>query len=184
MAIFDFFKKRVIAHEPLTATDKPVERRSRPRSLVAAGSSVLIIDDSKTMVAALGRMLRDNQFTVLEALDGESGLELLRKNKPSLIFLDIILPGISGFDVLRRIRRSQYVGKVPVIVMSGNEAATEEYYVRRIGADDFIRKPCSRAEVFSRVERLLDLKPNALSVGSAEGEDMLPHDTILPPTTP
>lgn len=178
MAFFDYFRKRILAPEAVVVSDKPVERRSRPRGRAPAGASVLIIDDSKTMVAALGRMLRDNQFTVLEALDGETGLELLQKNKPSLIFLDIILPGISGFDVLRRIRRSQYVGKVPIIVMSGNEAATEEYYVRRIGADDFMRKPCSRAEVFSRVERLLDLTPNALCASAADTAEMLPHDVL------
>lgn len=183
MAIFDFFKKRAAATEPapVAQSDNPVERRSRPRSRAHAGASVLIIDDSKTMIAALGGMLRDNQFTVLEALDGESGLELLRKHKPILIFLDIILPGINGFDVLRRIRRSQYIGRVPVIVMSGSDTATEEYYVRRIGADDFMRKPCSRAEVFSRVERLLDLAPNALRASSADDAEMLPLDTILPP---
>ena len=179
MALFDFFKKRFAAPEPVVVSDKPVERRTRPRSRVPADASVLIIDDSKTMVAALGRMFRDNQFTVLEALNGEAGLELLRKNKPSLIFLDLVMPGMSGFDVLRRIRRSQYVGKVPVIIMSGNEAATEEYYVRRIGANDFMRKPCSRAEVFSRVERLLDLKPNALIASPADSMTMLPNETIL-----
>jgi DNA-binding response OmpR family regulator len=174
MPLFDYFRKRIASigsiattaasapPEPVAVENGPVERRRRPRRRVPPGTSVLIIDDSKTMVAALGRMLRENQFTILEAFDGEGGLEVLRKNKPDLIFLDIVLPGMTGFDVLRRIRRSQYVGKVPVIIMSGNEAATEEYYVRRIGADDFMRKPCSRAEVFSRVERLLDLKPNAL----------------------
>ena len=70
-----------------------------------------------------------------------------------------------------------------MIIMSGNDAATEEYYVRRIGADDFMRKPCSRAEVFSRVERLLDLKPNALTASSSDGLDMLPRDTIVPSNT-
>ena len=69
-----------------------------------------------------------------------------------------------------------YVGKVPVIVMSGNAAAAQEYYVRRIGADDFMRKPCSRAEVFSRVERLLDLQPNALGEDAGDGAEMLPRD--------
>ena len=173
MAIFEYFRKRSAdAQAPAVADAPAAERRRRPRRRVPPGTSVLIIDDSKTMVAALGRMLRENQFSILEAFDGEGGLEILRKNKPDLIFLDIILPGMSGFDVLRRIRRSQYVGKVPVIVMSGNEAATEEYYVRRIGADDFMRKPCSRAEVFSRVERLLDLKPNALD-GSDDGPAMV-----------
>lgn len=110
------------------------------------------------MVAALGKMPRENHFKIFEAYDGEAAFEVLRTNKPNLIFLDIILPGMSGFDVLRRIRRSIYVGKVPVIIMSGNEAATEEYYVRRIGADDFMRKPCSRAAV------------------SGDGHEMLPRD--------
>lgn len=178
MPLMDYFRKRVVVDETVTATvgSVPQERRHRPRKHAPPGTSVLIIDDSKTMVAALGKMLRENHFNIFEALDGEAGLEVLRKNKPDLIFLDIILPGISGFDVLRRIRRSTYVGKIPVIVMSGNEAATEEYYVRRIGANDFMRKPCSRAEVFSRVERLLDLKPNALSAVAGDGHEMLPPD--------
>ena len=176
MALIDYFRWRPASVEPIIATGLPQDRRRRPRKHVPPGTSVLIIDDSKTMVAALGRMLRENHFTILEAYDGEAGLEVLRKNKPDLIFLDVVLPGISGFDVLRRIRRSTYVGKVPVIIMSGNEAATEEYYVRRIGADDFMRKPCSRAEVFSRVERLLDLTPNALVSAAGDGHEMLPPD--------
>ncbi len=195
MAFFDFFRKRAHRTAPpeLETPTSPAttiapgdsvmrtsgqngqqDRRRRPRQQLPDGTTALIIDDSKTMVAALGRMLRENHFTVLEALNGEAGLEVLRKSKPDIIFLDIVMPGMSGFDVLRRIRRSQYVGKVPVIIMSGNEAATEEYYVRRIGADDFMRKPCSRAEVFSRVERLLGLTPN-LFVTGGEAEKLL-HD--------
>ena len=183
MALIDYFRKRPVVVESVAASSAPQDRRRQPRKNVPPGTSVLIIDDSKTLVAALGKMLRENHFNIFEALDGEAGLEVLRKNKPDLIFLDVILPGMSGFDVLRRIRRSTYVGKVPVIIMSGNDAATEEYYVRRIGADDFMRKPCSRAEVFSRVERLLDLKPNALTASSSDGLDMLPRDTIVPSNT-
>lgn len=195
MAFFDFFRKRAAPTVPTApattispatttspgnsvlrpgAQQEQQDRRRRPRQQLPEGTTALIIDDSKTMVAALGGMLRENHFTVLEALSGEAGLEILRKNKPDVIFLDIVMPGMSGFDVLRRIRRSQYVGKVPVIIMSGNEAATEEYYVRRIGADDFMRKPCSRAEVFSRVERLLGLTPNLFDAGG-EAEKLL-HD--------
>ena len=178
MSLFDFFRKRVVVPEPEPVPAKPVDRRRGPRKKVPPGTTIMIIDDSKTMVAALGRMLRENHFTTLEAHNGEAGLEILRKSKPDLIFLDIVMPGMSGFDVLRRIRRSQYVGTVPVIIMSGNEAATEEYYVRRIGADDFMRKPCSRAEVFSRVERLLGMTPNALDSGAtASGETLLSDKT-------
>lgn len=178
MAFFDYFRRRAVVSEPPAASDRLIERRRRPRGRMPANATVLIIDDSKTMVAALGGMLRQNKFTILEAFDGETGLEILRKNKPSLVFLDIMLPGMSGFDVLRRIRRSPYVGTVPVIMMSGSEVSTEEYYVRRIGADDFMRKPCSRAEVFARVERLLNLTPNALSAAPADSADMLPRDLV------
>lgn len=169
MAILDLLRRRAPATPAASsvtaaklATPAAPERRRRARKSVAPGTQVLIVDDSKTMVAALGRMMRENGFEVLEAFDGEAAIEVLRKNKPALIFLDIVMPGMSGFDVLRRIRRSHYVSKVPVIVMSGNEAATEQYYVRRIGADEFMSKPCTRAAVFSRVEKLLQLTPNAL----------------------
>jgi len=177
MTLFDFFRrKRVAVPESAAVTTTPVDRRRGPRTMIPAGTKVLIVDDSKTMVAALSRMLRENHFTTLEAYDGAAALEILRVSRPDLIFLDIVMPGLSGFDVLRRIRRSQDVGTVPVIVMSGNEAATEEYYVRRIGADDFMRKPCSRAEVFSRVERLLGLKPNALDKDAVAGRKALLSD--------
>jgi DNA-binding response OmpR family regulator len=177
MSFLNFLLKRPPAAPPVSAPEKPVDRRTRPRGSVPFGCSVLIIDDSRTMVAALGKMLRQNDFNIFEAYSGEAGLEVLRKQKPNLIFLDLVLPGINGFDVLRRIRRSTYVGKVPVIAMSGNEAATEEYYVRRIGADDFMHKPCTRAEVFSRVERLLDLKPRVLTVGAEADREKLPSNT-------
>ena len=105
MAFIDYFRKRPAPSEPITISGVPRDRRRKPRKSVAPGSTVLIIDDSKTMVAALGNMLRENHFNILEAYDGEAGLEVLRKNKPDLIFLDILLPGMTGFDVLRHTRR-------------------------------------------------------------------------------
>ena len=93
---------------------------------------------------------------VLTAYDGESGLEIARSEKPGLIFLDIVLPGVDGFNVLRTLRRDPATKDVPIIMMSGNAQATEQFYVQRIGADDFMKKPFSRAEVFNRIERVLD----------------------------
>lgn len=163
MALFDFFRKRVAkpAANPVTP-EVAKERRREPRRAIPDGTSVLIVDDSKTIVAALSIMLRQNNFAIYEAFDGESAIEILRTKKPDLIFLDIILPQMSGFDVLRRVRRSQYVGKTPIIMMSGNDLATEQYYVRRIGANDFMKKPFTRAEVFARVEAQLNLEPQSL----------------------
>jgi DNA-binding response OmpR family regulator len=172
MAFFDIFRKLVGRDVPDSdasqAAVEPPERRRQVRPPVPSGTSVLIVDDSKTVVAALGKMLSQNGFVIHQALDGETALEILRTNKPDLIFLDIILPKMSGFDVLRRVRRSQYVGKTPVIMMSGNDLATEQYYVRRIGANDFMKKPFSRAQVFACVERQLGLPAQSLQSETGE----------------
>ncbi|WP_052575498.1 response regulator [Arenimonas metalli] len=141
---------------PAETGPKGTERRGKPRMNARAGTRMLVVDDSPTIVALLGRMLRQNDYTVLEAADAESGLEIARTQAPELIFLDIVLPGMDGFAALRQLRRDPATRDIPVIMISGNEQATEQFYVHRIGADDFMKKPFARAEVFARIERLLD----------------------------
>lgn len=132
------------------------ERRSKQRVNAREGTRVLIIDDSKTVVTVLKKFLRSAGYETFEALDAEAGLSLIREQPPELIFLDIILPGMNGFAALRAIRRDPLTRDIPVIMMSGNEQAMEQFFGSRIGADDFMKKPFSRHEVFFRIERLLD----------------------------
>ena len=138
------------------SAETTVERRKRPRIDAREGTRVLIIDDSKTIVAAVRKFLRSAGYETLEALDAEAGLELMRAHKPDLVFLDIVLPGMNGFAALRAIRRDPALRDIPVIMMSGNEQAMEQFFGTRIGADDFMKKPFSRYEIFFRIERLLD----------------------------
>ena len=147
------------APEPEAVPDLPVEgveRRQKERKPACQGMKVLIIDDSTTIVALLRRMMRQNEFETFEAGDAESGIEIARKEVPHLVFLDIVLPGMNGFNALRVLRRDPLTKDIPIIMISGNEQATEEFYVHRIGADDFMKKPFARAEVFARIERLMD----------------------------
>ena len=132
------------------------ERREKPRNNVRPGTWALIVDDSTTIVAVLRKMLQQNGFRTLEAYTAEEALELTRDLVPDLIFLDIVLPGMDGFAALRALRRQPSTKQVPIIMISGNVQATEQFYVQRIGADDFMKKPFSRAEVFARIDRLLD----------------------------
>lgn len=132
------------------------ERRERLRINAREGTLVLIIDDSATVVALLGKMLRQNGYRTLEALSAEAGLELARQQQPDLVFLDIVLPGMDGFAALRSLRGDADTRSTPIIMISGNLHATEQFYVQRIGADDFMKKPFTRVEVFARIERLLD----------------------------
>jgi DNA-binding response OmpR family regulator len=140
----------------------PIERRKRKRVDARKGTRALIIDDSATVVAALRKVLRSAGFETQEAMDAEQGLSLIEQHPPELIFLDIILPGMNGFNALRTIRRSPVSQHIPVIMISGNEHATEQFYADRIGADDFMKKPFSRHEIFARIEALL-------------GEDRIPR---------
>lgn len=160
MAFFDLFKRKPGTSDnqaaPSSDAGRLIDRREHDRKNAQPGTRVLIIDDSHTIVALLKRMLQQNQYEVLTAYDGESGIDLARKEAPNLIFLDIVLPGIDGFNALRTLRRDPVTSNVPIIMISGNAAATEQFYVQRIGADDFMKKPFARAEVFSRIERLVD----------------------------
>lgn len=136
----------------------PLERRTRPRMNAREGTRVLVIDDSPTIVAVFRKILRTAGYVTLEAMDAERGVELARTERPELIFLDIVLPGMNGFAALRHLRRDPQTRDIPIIMISGNEQATEQFFGTRIGADDFMKKPFSRFEIFARIERLLDDK--------------------------
>jgi len=167
MSIFRQFRSILRKNDPVpepqiapskTRNDSsaPVERRNRKRLNTHKGRRVLIVDDSATIVAALKKILRSAGCITLEAMDAEKGLELVRHEKPDLVFLDIVLPGMNGFAALRLMRRDPQTQHIPVIMISGNEQATEQFYAKRIGADDFMKQPFSRHEVFARIESLVD----------------------------
>lgn len=132
------------------------ERRQRERTNARPGTRALIIDDSPTVIAVFRKILRSAGYEVLEALSAEEGIEIARGQRPDLIFLDIVLPGMNGFAALRSMRKDPLTWQIPIIMISGNEQATEQFYADRIGADDFMKKPFSRYEVFARIEHLLD----------------------------
>jgi len=142
--------------EKIVLTQAQVERRVRVRLNPLPGTRVLIVDDSKTVVVALAKTLRSVDCVTLEALDGEKGVELARAIRPDLIFLDIVLPGMDGFAALRHLRRDPVTSHIPVVMISGNEQAAQQFYANRIGADGFMKKPFSRLEVFKQIEVLLD----------------------------
>lgn len=131
------------------------ERRKIERRDALEGTRALIIDDSKTVVVTLRKILHSGGYTTLEAFDAESGIEIAREECPDVIFLDIVLPGMNGFAALRQLRRDPLTKDIPIIMMSSNEQATEQFFGDRIGADDFMKKPFAREEVFARLNKLV-----------------------------
>ena len=172
MSIFSFLRRSPESSTPAAASvpsapKESSERRRLSRLRARIGTRVLVIDDSQTVVVALTRMLKQNHYDTLFAYEAETGISLARSRKPHLIFLDIILPGMNGFNALRALRRDPATQNIPVIMISGNDQAAEQFYAERIGADDFMKKPFNRAEVFSRIDRLL-------------GPDLIPHRPATP----
>ena len=148
------------------------ERRRKKRSNARGETRVLIIDDSPTVIFALKKILRSAGLVTFEALDAEAGINIARSERPDLIFLDIVLPGVNGFAALRTLRRDPLTQSIPVIMISGNEQATELFFGSSIGADDFMKKPFSRFEVFARIERLLDseMVPRRITISTEDVE--------------
>ena len=119
------------------------------------GARMLVVDDSATLRAVLGKMLEQEGYAVAAAGDGAQALELACGEPPALIFLDIVMPGMNGFAVLRALRHDPRTREIPIVMISGNQQATEQFYVQRFGADDFMKKPFGRDEVCRRIGRLV-----------------------------
>lgn len=132
------------------------ERRKKERVNAKPGSKILIIDDSKTVCVMLKKMMEQNSYEAFTALSAEEGLQVAIDKSPNLIFLDIVLPKMDGFAALRKLRKDPRTKDIPIMMMSGNDQATEVFYASRIGADDFLKKPFSRYELFFRIEKMLD----------------------------
>ncbi len=131
------------------------ERRKNKRNSPPPGATILIVDDSITIRMILSKMLQQGGYNTLEAEDGETAIELASKHIPDMILMDVVMPGITGFQATRRLHRQPSTKDIPIIVMSGNEQAIEKFWVIRIGAKDFMAKPFNRGEVFRRIEKIL-----------------------------
>ncbi|MGM0593978.1 MAG: response regulator [Pseudomonadota bacterium] len=121
------------------------------------GTTVMVVDDSKTIQVVLTRLLSRHGYETLSAYDGESAIDLARKHKPALVLMDVVMPGQNGFQATRELRRDSdpKIANMPVIIMSGNAQPTEEFWSRKIKANGFLPKPFSDDDLFSRIEKLL-----------------------------
>ena len=102
------------------------------------GARILVVDDEKEIVRALSRSLSAHGYSVLIARTGEEALRTVAQQRPDLLLLDLVLPGISGLDVCRQIREDS---NVPIIVLSVKEAERDKVEAFDLGADDYVQKP-------------------------------------------
>ncbi len=131
--------------------------RSGPSSAGGGGRGpvVLIVDDDERMREYVRVNLEMEGYTVREAGDGEEGLRVLEESTPDLVLLDVMMPGVDGWEMLRRVQERHGVGTIPVIMFSGKieEPAAEEAAKR--GAQGFIGKPFNPQELIDQTKQLL-----------------------------
>lgn len=114
------------------------------------GKTILIVEDEQNIVDILSFNLSREGYDTLEAYDGNTGLQLALEQNPDLILLDLMLPGMNGFDVCRKIREAG--SAVPILMLTAREEETDKVLGLELGADDYITKPFSMRELMARVK--------------------------------
>lgn len=102
---------------------------------------ILVVDDSQTMLAATKKILEGGGHQVIIAMSGEEGVEKASSEKPELIFMDLVMPGISGFEATRKITTDPETKDIPVVILTTKDQETDKVWAKRQGAVDFIAKP-------------------------------------------
>jgi DNA-binding response OmpR family regulator len=115
-------------------------------------TKILLIDDDLTLLNLLGQYLRESDFEVVEASNGPLGLRLAYNEKPDLVLLDVMLPGMDGWEICARLRE---LTDLPIIMLTAKTTEQDKLRGFRIGVDDYITKPFSFAELVARIQAVL-----------------------------
>jgi DNA-binding response OmpR family regulator len=121
-------------------------------NLPANGTAVLVVDDEPTVREVVASYLRRDGHTVTEAADGADAVDLVQRERFDLVVLDMMLPGVNGLDILRRIRQ---LGDMPVIMLTARAEESDRVAGLELGADDYVVKPFSPRELAARVNGVL-----------------------------
>ena len=121
-------------------------------------AKVLVVDDTPHNVKLLADLLEVKGYDVATAVNGEEALAMVATEPPDLVLLDVMMPGLSGYDVCRRLRADPATALLPVVLVTSLDPQTERVKGIEAGADDFLSKPINQAELFARVRSLLRIK--------------------------
>lgn len=125
---------------------------------VSGPEKILIVDDNEELLGAISRLLEMQGYTALTAKNGEEALEIAAKDRPDLILLDWILPGIDGIEVCRRLKSEDATRGIMVLLVTGRDSVDSLIEGLDAGADDFIPKPFKHPELLARIRSSLRLK--------------------------
>lgn len=154
-------------------TTRPVSERTEMTSsspkLTATGKTVLVVDDERDLLDLVSYNLARGGYTVLTATDGSDALEIAMRERPNLILLDLMLPGIDGTEVARRLRSEPRTATIPIIMLTAKAEEIDIVVGLTVGADDYVTKPFSMKVLLARVQAALRRE----ETGAASAEEEL-----------
>ena len=122
---------------------------------MASAQKILIVEDEPDIRKLVQYNLTQERFSVLEAEDGEQALKLLQREMPSLVILDLMLPGLSGMELCKLLRQRSETAKLPILMLTAKAGEADRIVGLEMGADDYLAKPFSPREMVARVRAIL-----------------------------
>jgi twitching motility two-component system response regulator PilH len=116
----------------------------------------MIVDDSPTEVHVLRTALENHGYDTVSASDGQECLSLARKVRPDLILMDVVMPGVNGYQATRTLTRDPQTSTIPIVMISSKSLETDKIWGMRQGAADYLTKPVTEADLLAKAKELLD----------------------------
>jgi two-component system, OmpR family, alkaline phosphatase synthesis response regulator PhoP len=139
--------------------------------MVHTGQKILVVEDEPDIRKLVQYNLAQERFKVLEAEDGEQALKILQRDRPNLLILDLMLPGLSGIELCRILRDRTDTAKLPILMLTAKAGETDRVLGLEMGADDYLTKPFSPRELVARVRAILRRAASAAQTESLPAYD-------------
>ena len=123
--------------------------------MVNSGQKILVVEDEPDIRKLIQYNLAQERFRVLEAEDGEQALKIVQRDKPNLLILDLMLPGLSGIELCRILRDRSETARLPILMLTAKAGEADRVLGLEMGADDYLTKPFSPRELVARVRAIL-----------------------------
>ena len=133
---------------------------------MASAQKILVVEDEPDIRKLVQYNLTQERFKVMEAEDGEQALKLLQREKPSLVILDLMLPGLSGMELCKLLRQRSETAKLPILMLTAKAGEADRIVGLEMGADDYLAKPFSPREMVARVQG----HPASLGISTRHGD--------------
>ncbi len=117
---------------------------------------ILIVDDSPTEAFRFKELLTKHGYEVLEATNGADGVTIAQAELPYLVLMDVVMPGVNGFQATRQIARGETTKDIPVVIVSTKDQATDRVWGKRQGARDYLTKPVDENKLIEVIQQYLN----------------------------